>query len=59
MPSSVATARLNDLSELEKKLSGQIQELSTFLGGKFDCLIGLFNLMGETSSRVHNSTWTT
>ena len=52
MPSSGATVKLNDLSKLEKKLSGQIQEVSTFLDGKFDRLIGLFNSTGETSSRV-------
>ena len=34
-PSSRATAKLNDLSKLEEKLSGQIQERFSSLDGKW------------------------
>ena len=59
---SRVTAKLDDLSRLEGKLSGQIEDRFSSLDGKFDRLFGLISSskgtdMRETSeSRVDNST---
>ena len=55
-PSSRATAKLNDLSMLEEKLSGQIQERFTSLDSKFERLFGMINSATDNNSRVDNST---
>lgn len=61
-PSSRATAKLNDLSKLEEKLSGQIEERFTSLDGKFERLFGLISsakgtdLRQASNARVDNST---
>ena len=52
-PSSRATAKLNDLSKLEEKLSGQSQDRFSSLDSKFD---RLFGLISSKDSRVENST---
>ena len=49
-PSSRATAKPNDLSKLEEKLSGQVQECFLASDGEFGPLFGLLNSTRETSS---------
>ena len=51
-PSSQATAKLNDLSKLEEKLSRQFQERFLALDGKFDRRFGLFYSTRETSEWI-------